>query len=59
MEWRPDVTSGRCWVQNNSQRSERPERLMHRTLRTHLIIFADITLPLLALIALGRSLNHI
>jgi len=40
-EWRPHVTSGRRRLQTTGKRSDRPERLMHGTLRTHKIIFAD------------------
>jgi len=41
-EWRPDVMSGRPRMQSNGEHSERPERLMHWTLRTHIIIFAVV-----------------
>jgi len=40
-EWLQDVTSGQRRLQSNGYRSECPERLMHGTLRTHIIIFAD------------------
>ena len=44
-EWSPDVTSGRRRVPSNGYHSERPERLMHGTLRTHIIIFTDAPIP--------------
>ena len=40
-DWRPDLTCGRCRVQSTGKRSERPQRLIHGTLWTHIIIFAD------------------
>jgi len=43
-EWRPDVTSSRRRVPSTGSHSERPERLMHGTLWTHIIIFADVNL---------------
>jgi len=37
-----DLTLGRSCIQSNSWHSEHPERVMHGTLRTHGIIFADV-----------------
>jgi len=41
-EWHPDIASGRCLVQSKPYHSERPLRLMHRMLRTHIKTFADV-----------------
>ena len=45
-EWRPDVTSGRRRVQSNGKPCQRPERLRQGTLRTHIIICADVVASL-------------